>query len=244
MNTGLPSASVNWDRVRLVVFDVDGTLYNQSWLRMLMLLRLLKHSAQSRSLNTIRILHAFRRCREELGNASATDFATRQYRVAADQSGLPEETVRMTVEEWLDRQPLDILPTCRYAGVERVFAALSSQGKTVAVLSDYPAAEKLAALGLRADIIACASDPQVGALKPHPAGLRYILSRAQISPEATIMIGDRIDRDWAVAQTQGIRTLIRSSNPITGIDTFRGYRDEVFHALTEQPPAGRPLESS
>ncbi|MFK0273896.1 HAD family hydrolase [Ensifer sp. NPDC090286] len=240
----LPNGPVNWERVRLVVFDLDGTLYEQRRLRARMLLRLLADAARTRSLDTLRILRAFRDCREELGDALATGVTARQYELTAERCGRSPETVRKTVEEWMERRPLDLLPGCRCRDVERVFAGLAAQGKTLAVLSDYPALEKLKVLGLGADIVVSAMDSEVGVLKPHPAGLAHVLGRAQVPAEAAIMIGDRVERDWAVAQSHGMRALIRSARPIAGVDTFRGYDDEVFWPVTEPKPVGAPAPRS
>jgi phosphoglycolate phosphatase/putative hydrolase of the HAD superfamily len=230
----LTNGPVDWDRIRLVVFDLDGTLYDQRRLRAAMLLRLVRDAARSRSLAVLRVLKTFRHCRETLGETLAADFTTLQYELTASSMGCSADAVKTIVEEWIDRRPLDVLRTCRYQGVERVFAGLVAQRKTLAVLSDYPAREKLKALGLGADIIVCAGDPDVRVLKPHPAGLQRVLSRAGVPAQAAIMIGDRVDRDWAVAQRHGMRALIRSRKPIAGVDTFRGYEDEVF-----QPVIGR-----
>ncbi|WP_210190003.1 HAD family hydrolase [Ensifer adhaerens] len=226
---------MHWDRVRLVVFDLDGTLYDQRRVRARMLLRLLADAARTRSLATLYILRAFRDCREQLGDALATDVAERQYELTAERCGHSPETVKKTVEEWIERRPLDLLPGCRCRGVERVFAGLVTQGKTLAVLSDYPASEKLKALGLSADIVVSSMDPEVGVLKPHPAGLAHVLDRAQVPAEQAIMIGDRVERDWAVAQSHGMQALIRSARPIAGVDTFRSYEDEIFRPVTNQP---------
>ncbi|TGQ40677.1 MULTISPECIES: HAD family hydrolase [unclassified Mesorhizobium] len=227
----LPNGPVEWDQIRLAVFDLDGTLYDQRRLRAVMLLRLALHAANSRSLAVLQVLKAFRDCREKLGETLATDFATQQYELTAHRTGRSVDAVKAIVEEWIDRRPLDVLRGCRYRGVERVFTALMAQRKTLAVLSDYPAREKLQALGLSADIIVSSGDPDVGVLKPHPAGLQRVLDRAGVPAQAAIMIGDRVDRDWAVAKQHGMRALIRSRNPITGIDTFRDYEDEAFQPL-------------
>jgi FMN phosphatase YigB (HAD superfamily) len=227
----LPNGPVKWDQIRLVVFDLDGTLYDQRRLRAVMLLRLALHVANSRSLVVLHTLRAFRHCREKLGETLAADFATRQYELTAHGTGCSADAVKAMVEEWIDRRPLDVLRACRYRGVENVFAALVAQRKTLAVLSDYPAREKLQVLGLDADIIVCSSDPDVGVLKPHPAGLQRVLNLANVPAQAAIMIGDRVDRDWAVAQKHGMRALIRSRKPIAGIDTFRDYEDKVFQTL-------------
>ena len=224
----LQHGPLNWDSIRLVVFDLDGTLYDQRRLRLKVLLRLLVSAASSRSLDTIRVLRHFRRYREELGESLASDFATRQYVSVANRTGHPPEYVRSIVEEWMERRPLDVLHDCRCAGIEQVFAGLSARGKTIAVLSDYPAREKLHALGLKADLVVYAGDPDVGFLKPHPAGLRHVLTQANVPAQAAIMIGDRVDRDWEVAKRNGMRALIKSGRPLAGIDTFRSYGDAVF----------------
>jgi FMN phosphatase YigB (HAD superfamily) len=230
----LPNGPVEWDQIRLVVFDLDGTLYDQRRLRATMLLRLALDAVSSRSLAVLRVLRAFRHCREKLGETLAVDFATRQYELTASQTGHSAHAVKKIVEEWIDRRPLNVLRACRYRGVERVFAGLVAQRKTLAVLSDYPAREKLQALELGADIIVYAGDPDVGVLKPHPAGLQRVLDRADVSAQAAIMIGDRVDRDWAVAQRHGMRALIRSRKPIAGVDTFREYDDEIFQPLMDR----------
>lgn len=227
----LPHGPVHWDTIRLVVFDLDGTLYDQQRLRLKVLVRLLVDAVSSLSIDTIRILIEFRRCREELGESLACDFATQQYQFVATRTGHSPEYVRSIVEEWIERRPLDVLHNCRYPGVEKVFAGLSAKGKTIAVLSDYPAREKLRALGLNADLVVYAGDPDVGFLKPHPAGLQNVLTKANVPAQAAIMIGDRVDRDWEVARRSGMRALIKSRRTLVDIDTFRNFDDEVFSAV-------------
>ncbi|WP_429131939.1 HAD family hydrolase [Ensifer sp. 4252] len=222
---------MQWDTIRLVVFDLDGTLYEQRCLRLKMLLRLAADAASSRSLEVIRVLKEFRRCREELGETQAPGFETRQYQTVAERTGHLPEYVRSLVEEWIERRPLEILHKCRSSGVERLFCGLSAKGKTIAVLSDYPARDKLRALHLAADVIVYAGDPDVGFLKPHPAGLRHILNEAKVPPSAAIMIGDRVDRDWEVARRSGVRALIKSRRPLADIDTFRDFEDDVFSVV-------------
>ncbi|WP_274629283.1 HAD family hydrolase [Arvimicrobium flavum] len=238
-NVALPNGPVDWDRIRLVVFDLDGTLYDQRRLRMAMLFRLAREAVASRSFGAARVLRAFRQCRERLGEAQTQDFETQQYALTASRTGRSAEAVEAVVREWIETRPLDVLLPCRYPNVERVFDGLAARGKTLAVLSDYPAFEKLRALGLAADIVVWAGDPGVGVLKPHPAGLQRVLERARVPASAAIMIGDRVDRDWAVAHAHGMRALIRSRKPITGIDTFRDYRDEVFFKVTGHANAAR-----
>lgn len=224
----LPHGPVHWDTIRLVVFDLDGTLYDQRRLRLQVLFRLAGNAISSLSFETIRILREFRRYREELGETHATDFAVLQYQSVASRTGHPPEYVKLIVEEWMERRPLNVLRNCRYPGIAQLFDGLSAKGKTIAVLSDYPAREKLRVLGLNADFVVYAGDPDVGFLKPHPAGLQNVLNKANVPAQAAIMIGDRVDRDWEVARRNGMRALIKSRKPLADIDTFRNFDDAVF----------------
>jgi phosphoglycolate phosphatase len=226
-----PTAQVNWSTIDLVVFDVDGTLYDQRRLRIGMLRQLIGHAWQARSLNTLLTLRTFRRVREALGEQPGIDFMTLQYAQTASQHGTTPAAVRALTDEWMERRPLPLLAACRYAQVADVFAGLRASSKQIAAFSDYPAVAKLAALGLRADVVVCATDAGIARLKPDPAGLLSILRQTGVAPERALMIGDRFDRDAAAAERAGVRALIRSSRAHARWPTFRGYGDAVFLPL-------------
>jgi putative hydrolase of the HAD superfamily len=100
-------------------------------------------------------------------------------------------------------------------------------GRRIAILSDYPAETKMAALGLSADIMRWAGDPEVNVMKPHPRGLEHVLTSAAVSPAEAIFIGDRVERDGEAGKRAGVRTYIRSRKHIEGWSTFQSYRDLV-----------------
>jgi phosphoglycolate phosphatase len=227
----MPSQMVDWSQVHLVVFDVDGTLYSQPRLRRTMLRQLLLHAARSRSLQTLQVLRTFRRVREQLGNEQASGFAQLQYERTAQMRGLKAAQVKAIAEEWIEQRPLPSLLACRYPGLSRLFAALRANGKRIAVFSDYPASAKLQALGLQADDVACATDRDVGKLKPDPSGLQRLLARHGTAPSAALMIGDRADRDGAAASRLGVPVLLRSETPVQGYRTFRSYDGPEFQGL-------------
>ena len=132
------------------------------------------------------------------------------------------------VDDWIETRPLPYLAACRYDGVAELFEGLRRHGKTIGVLSDYPAEAKLTALGLAADHVVTAGDPGVGILKPHPRGLQVLMDRAGVAPTATLLIGDRADRDGVAAREAGARVLIRSTRPIEGWRTFDRFDAPVF----------------
>ena len=234
-----PTSHPDWTTIDLVVFDVDGTLYDQQQLRLGMLRQLLGHAWQTRSLDTLLTLRTFRRVREALGERvgeqAGSDFMALQYAQTANRHGKTPAAVRALTDEWMEQRPLPLLAACRYAHVAEVFAGLRASGKRIAAFSDYPAAAKLAALGLQADVVVCATDPGIARLKPDPAGLLAILRQTGVTPERALMIGDRFDRDAAAAARAGMRALIRSHRPHAQWATFRAYDDAVFQPLLVGP---------
>ncbi len=225
---------IAWDGIDLVVFDVDGTLYDQRRLRLAMLGLLLADALRTRSLATLRTLRTFRQVRESLGDAPVDAFMPQQYARTALRHGMSADDVERLATEWLERKPLPLLAACRYPHVDALFSALLRAGKQVAVFSDYPAAAKLQALGLRASQVVCATDPQIGRLKPDPAGLLAIMRACGASAQRTLMVGDRADRDGAAARRAGAHALIRSARPIPGYLTFRAFDDPVFQPVLDQ----------
>jgi HAD superfamily hydrolase (TIGR01549 family) len=110
----------------------------------------------------------------------------------------------------MHERPLQYLAGCRHTDIDSLFRELKAAKKVVGILSDYPAAEKLAALDLSADVFMAATDPEVDRLKPHPAGLQRLLEQTGVSPEECLLIGDRQDRDGECARRLGVRYLIKS----------------------------------
>jgi phosphoglycolate phosphatase/putative hydrolase of the HAD superfamily len=267
--------AIDWGPVGLVVFDLDGTLYDARRLRLRMAAWLLADAARHRSLQVPRTLATFRRMRESLAEAGArasaetsglpaqmtridarpgeapmtcpgVDFLRLQYRLPAQRLGCRPAEVQARVEDWMERRPLRWLAACRRPGIAALFDALRAQGKQVAVLSDYPALDKLAALGLRADPVVWAGDAGVGRLKPDPRGLRQILARTGVAADRTVVVGDRADRDGAVAARVGARALLlgrpragRASAPDDAL-WIQGFNDPLFAPLLQAGSAGRP----
>lgn len=230
MSPRTANGALSWEGVRLVVFDVDGTLYDQRGLRLRMLREMLLAALRTRDIRFIRVLRAYRHIREELGDSLHLDFERELTSRTAAAVGCSEEEVRSTAEEWLERRPLRHLIRYRYPRLPELFRGLRKQGKKIGIFSDYPARDKLAAMELDADVIVCASDADVAVLKPHPKGLHVLMSRAATHPAETILIGDRPERDGLAARAAEVRSLIRSSKPIDGWHTFARYDDPVFAA--------------
>lgn len=207
---------------RLVVFDVDGTLYDQSRLRRAMAVRLLSHLALTGRMSTLKALRAYRHTREATADAESPDFEGEALAQAARAGGMSVERAGDLVAEWMQRRPLPLLAGCRYHGVPELFAELRHRGTAIGILSDHPAADKMRAMGLDADIIACAGSPGCAFQKPHPSGLRYLMEVTGTAPADTILIGDRDERDGEAGRRAGVDVLIRTDRP-AGEKTFRSF---------------------
>ena len=222
--------AVDWRRVRAVVFDVDGTLYDARPLRLRMARELaLRCLTRPATLGDARLLQTFRRAREELSDEEAAGIGRLQYERAAERAGVPVARVEAVVAEWILERPLLHVAACRRPGVRRLFNRLREGGRRVGVWSDYPAADKLEALGLGADAVICATDPEVDRLKPQPAGLERILEALAVAPAEALLIGDRDERDGEAARRLGCPYLLLSRRP-SGEREICGF-EELLRAL-------------
>ncbi len=211
----------SWDAV---VFDVDGTLYEQRLMRRRMLVELALHALRHPGqIGLLRRLQTFRRQRELIGERELEGARRLQYELPAERLGVSADSLSREVVEWMERRPLRHLADCRVPGVRRFFAHLRAAGIRIAVLSDYAAADKLAALGLEASLIVSGIDPDVDRLKPHPAGLEAVLGRLDAPRERCLMIGDRDDRDGECARRAGVACLLRRTSGEPEPGWFRTY---------------------
>jgi FMN phosphatase YigB (HAD superfamily) len=215
----MTAATVDWRRVRAVVFDVDGTLYDQRALRLRMAGEIVGRCLlRPATLREARVLRTFRRVREELADEEAAGIGRLQYARAATRLRLPAERVEEVVADWILERPLRHVAACRRAGVRRLFAALRDSGRRIGVWSDYPAAAKLQAMDLDADAVVSAVDPEVDRMKPHPTGLARVLELLAVSPAEALMIGDRDERDGECARRLGCPYLLLVRRPSTTVE--------------------------
>lgn len=227
---------IDWSSIRLVAFDVDGTLYDQKAMRLRMLREIAGNVVETRSLTALRVLRTYRQLRESAGDDEIDGFDDILVVRTAAANRVDPATVRAIVAEWMERRPLAHIRACRYPNIVELFSALNRKGKTIGIFSDYPARAKLSAMELTADHVVAAGDANVGILKPHPRGLEVLMKAAGASPAETILIGDRIERDGAAARRAGATALIRSARPLDGWLHFSTYSDPLFAPLFERSP--------
>src|SRR5215813_9540901 len=100
---------IEWPRCRLVIFDVDGTLYDQRRLRARIALSMMREALRTRDLSFINVIRTFRRLREQFAEAERAEFETPLFEATARACKCSEMFVRQVVDDWLIRRPLQLL---------------------------------------------------------------------------------------------------------------------------------------
>jgi len=217
--------------IRAVIFDMDGTLYDQRKLRRKISWEMLKFLlANPTGLIALKILRDFRKAREK--NASLIDgnIEERQFEWGARASKVSVEKVRKVVQNWMFTRPLCHLDAYCYPGVRELFSYLKEKSIPVGIFSDYPAQDKLQALNLEVNVMVSATDVEVDRLKPDPKGLFVAASKLNTPVKECLFIGDRDDKDGECARRAGMPYLILNRKR-------RNWSPNSFKTFT-------PLESS
>lgn len=211
---------MKFSNVRAILFDLDGTLYHQTPLRLLMAVELcvlpLKLGSLAKARTALRAIKQFRIRREELRDLGSPSevLDELQYQQAAVDVGIEASEMERIISEWMYRRPLKYLKWCRRKGVVEFFSEAQRNGMPLGVFSDYPAHEKLKALGLDSyvSLVLCATDKDINAFKPHPGGFLRACERWGMNPNEVLYVGDRLDVDAKGASSAGMRCLIVGSD--------------------------------
>lgn len=198
---------MDFNKYDLYVFDVDGTLYYQNKLRLIMGKRLLMYYLlHPLKFKDLIIIKNFRSLRE---NAKDTNGL---FDITAKKCNVSVSRVNEVIKKWIYENPIDALTASKDDTLLAIIDKLKANGKTVAIWSDYEADDKLKALKLSTDYVYTAEQERVGELKPSPKGLNLIMSDLNVPKDKTIMIGDRMIKDGEAAKKAGCDYLILSKS--------------------------------
>ena len=204
--------------IKGILFDLDGTLYHQFPLRILMMsLLLFKHINQpSQLIRKIKIIKQFRKSQELLRKNTDTSGNSYQNQIllTAKSSGETKEFISQVIAEWFEKKPLNFIKLCRRQKMVNILSSLREKGYKLGVYSDYPANDKLKAMGIfdHFQVIVCSNDPDVTGFKPHTNGFGLAAEKLGLDPAEIIYIGDRPDVDGKGAKDAGMKYINISEN--------------------------------
>lgn len=190
---------------RAWLIDLDGTLYRPRPVKLAMAAQLGLFGW--RALETIR---AFRKqheiIRAEALEAEGDPFGF-QLRRTAEVLGTTPESVEAVIRDWMVRRPGPWLRRFRRAELLAEIAEFRAAGGRTALVSDYPAREKLRAMnveGLFEVVIASGEAGGPEQLKPAPDGYLTAARALEVEPGDCLVIGDRDDADGEAARAAGM----------------------------------------
>ena len=121
---------------------------------------------------------------------------------SASALGVREADLEAKVRRWMIERPGRWIRRFRRDGlIDEIREFRASGGKT-AIVSDYPAHDKLRALDVHDlfdVIVASGEDPGPHALKPDPSGYLLAAQHLGVAPEHCLVLGDREDADGLAA---------------------------------------------
>jgi putative hydrolase of the HAD superfamily len=192
--------NINWLELELVIFDVDGTLYDQKKLRKKMMLALFLHYLlRPWRYKELLILYHFRKEREKRHGYQSDDLQTEQYLWVLSKVNVSLSRIKKVIDYWIFNYPNKYLKSCTYPGLEQFFAELKKKNIRTAIYSDYESEQKLKSMNIAVDLIVSSTDTYVNAFKPIPIGLNYIITELKIKNGNCLFIGDRKELDGECA---------------------------------------------
>lgn len=194
------------DRISAVIFDLDGTLYDNSKLPRLVILHSLFH---------LRMLYAERMCRHHMSGRYYGGKGDTYRELFRRMSLMTGKSVR-TVEEWYwgKFMSLQVKLLRRYFHVKpwviETLAALRARGIRIACFSEYSfIREKLKAIGVDPSSFDILIDaPTAGGCKPCRKAFMYVAAKLDAYPGDILVVGDREDTDGAGAEAANMRFLL------------------------------------
>jgi len=189
------------------LIDLDGTLYWQRPVRWLMAAELLLLAP-----HRVRAVQCFRGLQERLRHEPATSAVATcpyQWQLAegARVLGCAPEQLATLIRCWMEERPGKWLRLFRRRSLLGEIEAFRAAGGKTAVVSDYPAACKLASMQIAAlfdAVVACGEASGALALKPDPAGYLQAAAALNVEPARCLVIGDRDDADGEAARRAGM----------------------------------------
>ena len=200
--------------IRVVSWDVDGTLYSTRRMKWHLLMLASASMIREWRWSPVRELHELQDFRKRMELA--------RFAPGNPMPQNPEITRRLQIEKrWLAPS---IARSGPRPGLTDLLRYFQTRVRTQVILSDYEAEYKLKCLDLEDYFEAVYVGERLGFVKPSPAPFITVLKDLGISAECLLHIGDRPDTDGAGAKAAGCPSLVLGRD-------FRSFR-QLLRTLT------------
>lgn len=187
--------------IKVVAFDIDGTLYPDIRLYRKLIFYVLKNFKFYLHFNKIRkIMHK---------TAPLPDFYEYQARLLADELKISSEEAKAKIEKIVYKGLTPYLErTKTFDNVEECFIKLREAGYRIALLSDFPPSQKGQMWGLKKYCELILGSEESGALKPSKYPFGVMAMSLNVKPEEILYVGNSIKYDVKGSKNAGMKSAL------------------------------------
>ncbi len=203
--------------IKVIAFDIDGTLYPSYSLYLRIIFYVLKNFRFYMHFNKVRkILHR---------TAPLPDFYEYQGRLLAEELDISVAEAREKIDRIVYKGLTRYFSKIKtFSHVEEAFKAFRDAGYKIAVLSDFPPAQKGDFWGLSKYCDLIVGSEEIGALKPSKYPFGIMARCLGVKEKEVLYVGNSIKYDVVGAKKAGMKSAII----LTGFR--RIFRRKVRHA--------------
>ena len=197
---------------KLIIVDLDGTLYYQKPLRIKMAFSLLFHySFRPHKLKELFVIKDYRKIREKAVFNNQENIEDNIVKTLCDKYKKDGKKIVDLIDFWMVEKPKKYIKKYQDKNLIDMLKNTQEEGVKIVVYSDNPATEKMKAIDLCVDDVFSAGDKDICCFKPENKGLKAIISKFNISYDKVLFIGDRQEKDGKCAESLGVDYIILSS---------------------------------
>ena len=200
-------------KYKLIVVDLDGTLYYQKPLRIKMAFSLLfYYGVRPHKIKELLIIKDYRKLREKTVFNNEENIEEKIAQTLASKFKKEKEEIEKIVHFWMIEKPFKYIRKYEDKKLVGVLEKAKEKGAKIVVYSDNPADEKTKAINLAFDGVFCATDKDICCFKPDFKGLKAIIDKFNVRTNEVLFVGDRQEKDGKCAEGAGVDFVILSSS--------------------------------
>ncbi|MGD1821411.1 MAG: HAD family hydrolase [Pleomorphochaeta sp.] len=206
---------VEQDNIKAICLDIDGTLYPKFQMNLRLILTAFPNIKLGLSFNKVRKLY---RSTQELEKPITQDregFLDKQAKIYLGKTN-PTDKELDKVKNAINKQfylawEKSFMSIKAYDNMLLTLQKAKDKGLKIALLSDFPIAEKVQTLGLENIVDFAISSEETGYLKPSLNTFLQLSNGINIDPKNCIYFGDSYNKDIIGANNAGMKTLYISN---------------------------------